>query len=163
MKSHGAHQTLSICLCLSLFFALSALLALFLLLQLNFACVRADFFFRSILSKHEIHCCRVANTFKFIFIAFIYLFVIIYFHWFSRRCVCLCTSQGFSFQIGYCETDDQLPGRSLPQYTLYLVVANEKERVDWIRAIRAGKLTTYKRKYASWSMDDRREMHASSR
>lgn len=47
--------------------------------------------------------------------------------------------QGFSFQIGYCETDDQLPGRSIPQYTLYLVVANEKERLDWIRAIRAGK------------------------
>lgn len=48
--------------------------------------------------------------------------------------------QGFSFQIGYCEVDDQLPGRSIPQYTLYLTVANEKERLDWIRAIRAGKL-----------------------
>lgn len=47
--------------------------------------------------------------------------------------------QGFSFQIGYCETDDQLPGRSLPQYTLYLVASNEKERTEWIAAIRAGK------------------------
>lgn len=46
--------------------------------------------------------------------------------------------QGFSFQIGYCEVDDQLPGRSIPQYTLYLTVANEKERLDWIRALRAG-------------------------
>lgn len=52
----------------------------------------------------------------------------------------LCDEQGFSFQIGYCEVDDQLPGRSIPQYTLYLTVANEKERVDWIRALRAGKL-----------------------
>lgn len=48
-------------------------------------------------------------------------------------------TQGFSFQIGYCEVDDQLPGRSIPQYTLYLTVANEKERLDWIRALRAGK------------------------
>lgn len=48
--------------------------------------------------------------------------------------------QGYSFQIGYCEVDDQLPGRSIPQYTLYLTVANEKERLDWIRALRAGKL-----------------------
>lgn len=55
-------------------------------------------------------------------------------------------SQGFSFQIGYCEVDDQLPGRSIPQYTLYLTVANEKERVDWIRALRAGKLKEYWRK-----------------
>lgn len=47
--------------------------------------------------------------------------------------------QGYSFQIGYCEVDDQLPGRSIPQYTLYLTVANEKERIDWIRALRAGK------------------------
>lgn len=47
--------------------------------------------------------------------------------------------QGFSFQIGYCETDDQLSGRSLPQYTLYLVASNEKERTEWIAAIRAGK------------------------
>lgn len=47
--------------------------------------------------------------------------------------------QGYSFQIGYCEVDDQLPGRSIPQYTLYLTVANEKERLDWIRALRAGK------------------------
>ncbi|KAG4080691.1 hypothetical protein HA402_013221 [Bradysia odoriphaga] len=44
---------------------------------------------------------------------------------------------GFSFQIGYCESDDQLTGRSLPQYTLYLVAANEKERSEWIAAIRA--------------------------
>lgn len=48
-------------------------------------------------------------------------------------------TQGYSFQIGYCEVDDQLPGRSIPQYTLYLTVANEKERLDWIRALRAGK------------------------
>ncbi|KAJ6649500.1 Tyrosine-protein kinase Btk29A [Pseudolycoriella hygida] len=44
---------------------------------------------------------------------------------------------GFSFQIGYCETDDQLTVRSLPQYTLYLVAANEKERTEWIAALRA--------------------------
>lgn len=137
MKSHGAHQTLSLSRSLSLLSPLSASRSLFLLLQLNFACVRT----RSILSKHEMDCCRVANTLKFIIIAFIYLFVIIYFHLVFSLLVCVCTSQGFSFQIGYCETDDQLPGRSLPQYTLYLVVANEKERVDWIRAIRAGKLT----------------------
>lgn len=49
-------------------------------------------------------------------------------------------TQGYSFQIGYCEVDDQLPGRSIPQYTLYLTVANEKERLDWIRALRVGKI-----------------------
>ncbi|XP_031624419.1 tyrosine-protein kinase Btk29A isoform X1 [Contarinia nasturtii] len=50
---------------------------------------------------------------------------------------------GFSFQIGYCEVDDQLPGRSIPQYTLYLTVANEKERIDWIRALRVVCEETY--------------------
>lgn len=44
---------------------------------------------------------------------------------------------GFAFQIGYCEMDAQSPGRSTPQYTLYLLAPNEKERTDWIRAIRA--------------------------
>lgn len=59
-------------------------------------------------------------------------------------------AQGFSFQIGYCEVDDQLPGRSIPQYTLYLTVANEKERLDWIRALRVGKwrdLLFFKKNY----------------
>ena len=51
--------------------------------------------------------------------------------------------QGYSFQIGYCETDDQLPGRSLPQYTLYLVASNEKERSEWIAAIRDGKTSFF--------------------
>lgn len=63
-------------------------------------------------------------------------------------------SQGFSFQIGYCEVDDQLPGRSIPQYTLYLTVANEKERLDWIRALRAGELKEHWReitkKFLKW-------------
>lgn len=63
-------------------------------------------------------------------------------------------SQGFSFQIGYCEVDDQLPGRSIPQYTLYLTVANEKERLDWIRALRAGELKEHwreiKKKFLKW-------------
>lgn len=74
---------------------------------------------------------------EYLFSSFVFSFSPVFF-----GCVCVNgvhITQGFSFQIGYCETDDQLPGRSLPQYTLYLVVANEKERVDWIRAIRAGK------------------------
>lgn len=43
---------------------------------------------------------------------------------------------GFAFQIGYCEVDAQSSARSTPQYTLYLLAPNEKERTDWIRAIR---------------------------
>lgn len=44
---------------------------------------------------------------------------------------------GFTYQIGYSEADAQTPSRSTPQYTLYLLAGSEKERVDWIRAIRA--------------------------
>ncbi|XP_037958717.1 tyrosine-protein kinase Btk29A isoform X1 [Teleopsis dalmanni] len=45
---------------------------------------------------------------------------------------------GYPFQVGYCETSDdqQQSGRSVPQYTLYLVASSEKERSDWIRVIR---------------------------
>lgn len=62
--------------------------------------------------------------------------------------------QGFSFQIGYSETDDRLLGRSLPQYTLYLVASNEKERSEWIAAIRAGKYNlNWFFFYISWSLE----------
>ncbi|XP_055838392.1 tyrosine-protein kinase Btk29A isoform X2 [Episyrphus balteatus] len=43
---------------------------------------------------------------------------------------------GYPFQVGYCELDDQAAARSVPQYTLYLVANSEKERAEWIRAIR---------------------------
>ncbi|CAD7079823.1 unnamed protein product [Hermetia illucens] len=43
---------------------------------------------------------------------------------------------GFPFQVGYCENDNQTGSRSLPQYTLYLIASSEKERSEWIRAIR---------------------------
>ncbi|XP_011178509.1 tyrosine-protein kinase Btk29A isoform X1 [Zeugodacus cucurbitae] len=45
---------------------------------------------------------------------------------------------GFPFQVGYCESsnDQQLSGRSVPQYILYLLASSERERDDWIRAIR---------------------------
>lgn len=46
--------------------------------------------------------------------------------------------QGFPFQVGYCENDNQTGSRSLPQYTLYLIASSEKERSEWIRAIRQG-------------------------
>lgn len=46
--------------------------------------------------------------------------------------------QGYPFQVGYCETDDLLPGSCPPQYTLYLVAKSDKERSDWIKVIRAG-------------------------
>lgn len=80
---------------------------------------------------------RVSLSFSFTLITSILLMIIILnLVSFNAK-----STQGFSFQIGYCEVDDQLPGRSIPQYTLYLTVANEKERLDWIRALRAGKLT----------------------
>lgn len=47
------------------------------------------------------------------------------------------THEGFAFQIGYCEAGEPMHGRSTPQYTLYLLASSEKERGDWIRAIRA--------------------------
>ncbi|XP_062133819.1 tyrosine-protein kinase Btk isoform X1 [Drosophila sulfurigaster albostrigata] len=64
---------------------------------------------------------------------------------------------GYPFQVGYCETqqlqqqqaeqqqqqllsgngvEGQLVGRAVPQYTLYVIANSEKERSDWIRAIR---------------------------
>lgn len=47
--------------------------------------------------------------------------------------------QGYPFQVGYCESTDDQSQRTVPQYTLYLVANSEKERYDWIRAIRQGK------------------------
>ncbi|XP_061401744.1 tyrosine-protein kinase Btk-like, partial [Musca vetustissima] len=43
---------------------------------------------------------------------------------------------GYPFQVGYCESTDDQSQRTVPQYTLYLVANSEKERHDWIRAIR---------------------------
>ncbi|KAL7741121.1 hypothetical protein ACLKA6_018150 [Drosophila palustris] len=70
---------------------------------------------------------------------------------------------GYPFQVGYCETtsttaaqqqqqqqqqqllagngngnggEGQLVGRAVPQYTLYVIANSEKERSEWIRAIR---------------------------
>ncbi|KNC30365.1 Tyrosine-protein kinase Btk29A [Lucilia cuprina] len=43
---------------------------------------------------------------------------------------------GFPFQVGYCESSDDQSQRTVPQYTLYLVASSDKERYDWIRAIR---------------------------
>ncbi|XP_075152585.1 tyrosine-protein kinase Btk29A isoform X1 [Haematobia irritans] len=43
---------------------------------------------------------------------------------------------GYPFQVGYCESTDDQSQRTVPQYTLYLVANSEKERLDWIRAIR---------------------------
>lgn len=62
--------------------------------------------------------------------------------------------------MGYCETtsttaaqteqhsvngnggnEGQLVGRAVPQYTLYVIANSEKERSEWIRAIRQGKRT----------------------
>ncbi|XP_065356741.1 tyrosine-protein kinase Btk isoform X2 [Calliphora vicina] len=43
---------------------------------------------------------------------------------------------GFPFQVGYCESSDDQSQRTVPQYTLYLVASSDKERFDWIRAIR---------------------------
>lgn len=48
-------------------------------------------------------------------------------------------TQGYSFQVGYCETDELLPGSTPPQYTLYLIASSEKERSDWVNEIRTGK------------------------
>lgn len=131
MKSHRARASLfrlpspsrsrSRCLCL---------------LQLNFA------FCSLFEARNPLNLPRVEHLLIHLLHLFIYskLFIVSYCFLFSSRArVSVWPVQGFFFQIGYCETDDQLPGRSLPQYTLYLVVANEKERVDWIRAIRAGK------------------------
>uniref|UniRef100_A0A1B0BLA6 PH domain-containing protein n=1 Tax=Glossina palpalis gambiensis TaxID=67801 RepID=A0A1B0BLA6_9MUSC len=43
---------------------------------------------------------------------------------------------GYPFQVGYCESSDDQSQRTVPQYTLYLVANTEKERSDWIYAIR---------------------------
>ncbi|EDW11468.1 tyrosine-protein kinase Btk29A isoform X1 [Drosophila mojavensis] len=61
---------------------------------------------------------------------------------------------GYPFQVGYCETTSttaaqqqaaeqqhlgegqHLVGRAVPQYTLYVIANSEKERSEWIRAIR---------------------------
>ncbi|XP_034472313.1 tyrosine-protein kinase Btk29A isoform X3 [Drosophila innubila] len=66
---------------------------------------------------------------------------------------------GYPFQVGYCETtsttaaqqqqqqqqlhllagnggEGHLVGRAVPQYTLYVIANSEKERSEWIRAIR---------------------------
>lgn len=48
--------------------------------------------------------------------------------------------KGYPFQVGYCESSDDQSQRTVPQYTLYLVANSEKERLDWIRAIRQGEL-----------------------
>lgn len=48
------------------------------------------------------------------------------------------TLQGYPFQVGYCESSDDQSQRTVPQYTLYLVANTEKERSDWIYAIRQG-------------------------
>lgn len=47
---------------------------------------------------------------------------------------------GYAFQIGYSELDEKLLSRVVPQYTLYLIANDPKERSDWINAIRQGKL-----------------------
>ncbi|XP_039486786.1 tyrosine-protein kinase Btk29A isoform X1 [Drosophila santomea] len=60
---------------------------------------------------------------------------------------------GYPFQVGYCEIsssanshqvengggggiEGQQSGRAVPQYTLYVIANSEKERSEWIRAIR---------------------------
>ncbi|XP_044315328.1 tyrosine-protein kinase Btk29A isoform X1 [Drosophila rhopaloa] len=60
---------------------------------------------------------------------------------------------GYPFQVGYCEIsssansqqlengggggiEGQQSGRAVPQYTLYVIANSEKERTEWIRAIR---------------------------
>ncbi|XP_017854787.1 tyrosine-protein kinase Btk29A isoform X2 [Drosophila busckii] len=63
---------------------------------------------------------------------------------------------GYPFQVGYCEqkeqqqqqpqqleqplvggnSEGQQVGRAVPQYTLYVIATSEKERSEWIRAIR---------------------------
>lgn len=49
-------------------------------------------------------------------------------------------TQGYPFQIGYSEPNCITAGASsLPTFTLYLVSPTDKERTEWIRAIRKGK------------------------
>lgn len=47
--------------------------------------------------------------------------------------------KGYPFQIGYSEVSC-ITGNSstLPSFTLYLVAATDKERGEWVRAIRKG-------------------------
>lgn len=45
-------------------------------------------------------------------------------------------SQGYPFQIGYTEINNITGKNTLPSYTLYLVATTDKERSEWIRAIR---------------------------
>jgi len=44
---------------------------------------------------------------------------------------------GFPFQVGYQEGGQE--------YTLYLLANGEQERIDWIRALRAGNQSIYSR------------------
>lgn len=46
--------------------------------------------------------------------------------------------QGYPFQIGYSEVNCITGNSTLPTFTLYLVAATDKERGEWIRAIRKG-------------------------
>lgn len=51
-------------------------------------------------------------------------------------------TQGYPFQIGYSELNCITGGNStLPTFTLYLVAASDKERSEWIRAIRRGNIS----------------------
>lgn len=48
-------------------------------------------------------------------------------------------TQGYPFQVGYSELNCITGGNStLPTFTLYLVSATDKERTEWIKAIRKG-------------------------
>lgn len=79
--------------------------------------------------------------------------------WFGKICFINKRSnhQGYPFQVGYCEIsasanshqlengngggvgiEGQQSGRAVPQYTLYVIANSEKERSEWIRAIRQG-------------------------
>lgn len=54
------------------------------------------------------------------------------------------TIQGYPFQIGYSELNCITGGNStLPTFTLYLVAATDKERSEWIKAIRKGEIESF--------------------
>lgn len=46
--------------------------------------------------------------------------------------------KGYPFQIGYSDTNCINGNSTLPSFTLYLVAATDKERSEWIKAIRKG-------------------------
>lgn len=46
--------------------------------------------------------------------------------------------KGYPFQIGYSEINCINGNSTLPSFTLYLVAATDKERSEWIKAIRKG-------------------------